>query len=439
MMPFFREILSTMLDETFSVSLIGAVLACISLSWIGVIYSLRRSAMVGEVIAHSAFPGLILGAFVGMIFDVKGEVMSLLFILGAIFTSYLAMKKLTFLQTQWKKSPDASLMISISSFLGIGILLSSILQSVSPVLYKDVIIFLYGRTATMLTFHVMLYAVVMVSMLVFLIISHRRIKIFEFDKTFAGFFGIGKWLEGMILCATLIVVIISLRSCGILLLAGMMTTPAIAAKWWVKKISSIFFLSTLFGAVSALFGSYLSIYLGGDSFVLPTGPMITIVSASITLFSLLFGKHGGLVLRIFRKIIFSLRCHEENVLKALYKKDGKMMISELRAFMHSGYLVFALVLFRGRKHLHICKNSTIELKEAGVKYAEKIVRLHRLWEVYLCEVGFMKNRVHAFADEIEHVLTDEMEQVLAKKLGNPTHCPHQQKIPEKMGVENVSF
>ncbi len=437
MIDFFQKILSMITDPACTVSLLGAILACISLSWIGVIYSLRKSALVGEVIAHSAFPGLILGAFVGMALDVSGEWMSLLFILGAIFTAYLAMKKCTYLQAEWKKSPDASLMISISSFLGIGVLLSSILQSLNPVLYKDVIIFLYGRTATMLSFHVRLYAVVMVLMFVFLVVCHRRIKIFEFDKTFASFFGIGRWLEGLILFATLVVVIISLRSCGILLLAGMMTTPAIAARWWVKRISSIFFLATFFGAISALLGSAFSICLGTESLALPTGPMITIVSASITLFSLLFGKRGGFILRIFRKIVFSLKCHEENVLKALYKKDGKMMISELRAFMHSGYIVFALVLFRGRKHFYICKDSTVVLNNAGAKYGEKIIRLHRLWEVYLCEVGFMKNRVHAFADEIEHVLTDEMEQVLAKKLGNPTHCPHEQKIPEKLEVKHA--
>jgi len=437
MIPFFKEVFLWLTDPTFTVSLWGAVLACVSLSWIGVIYSLRRSALIGEVIAHSAFPGLILGAFIGIIFDVSSERMNLLLIIGAIATAYLSMKKLTFLQTQWKKSPDAALMISISSFLGMGVLLASILQSVDPVLYKNVMIFLYGRTATMLAFHVKLYAIVMILLSFFLITFHRRIKMFEFDKTFAGFFGIGKGLERAIVCVTLVVIIISLRSCGILLLAGMMTTPAIAARWWVKKISSIFFLSTFFGAFSALLGSFLSIYIGGDLFVLPTGPMITTVSAACTLFSLLFGKRGGLIVRMYRRILFSLKCQEENLLKSLYKKGGAMKIFEVKEVLNSGALILLLVIFRARDHIKISTEYTVVLKEAGVIYAERVVRLHRLWEVYLCEVGFMKHRVHAFADEIEHVLTEEMENILVKRLKNPTHCPHQQKIPKKLEEKDV--
>ena len=245
MKQFFLDLLTLLSDPTFSTSMIGSMLACISLSWIGVIYSLRKSSLVGEVIAHSAFPGLIIGAFVGILFNVQEMGMSLLFIVGAVMTAYLAMKKLIILQKKWKKSADSALMISISAFLGIGVLLASIMQSISPIVYKDVTIFLYGRTATMLEFHLYLYAIVMICLLGFILTCHRRMKILEFDRTYASFLGIGNRLDGMILFITLIVVIISLRSLGILLLSGMMTTPAIAARWWVKKMSSMFIVSSI--------------------------------------------------------------------------------------------------------------------------------------------------------------------------------------------------
>ncbi len=430
----FSDLYMLLTDSTYSVSVIGSILSCISLSWMGVIYSLRKSALVGEVIAHSAFPGLILGAFVGIYFGADEKWMSMLFILGAITTAYLSMKKLTFLQEKWHKSADSSLMISISAFLGVGVLLASIIQSVNPMVYKDVVIFLYGRTATMLYFHLVMYAIVMALLLIFIVTSHRRIQIFEFDKTFASFLGIGRLLDSFILMMTLVVVILGLRSCGILLLSGMMATPAIASRFWVRRMSSMFILSSIFAAISALIGGYLSLYLGGEGVILPTGPVITIVSASITFFSILVGVRGGVILRVVRRLSFAIRCHEENILKALYKKNEKMAFKEIMEFLQTGYLLFFFVLLRVRKKVKILYGSSLELKEAGRVSAERIIRLHRLWEVYLYEVGFAKSRIHVFAEEIEHVLTDEMEEMLLKRLGNPTHCPHKQKIPAKKEV-----
>ena len=427
------------IDPTFSISLVGAALACISLSLIGVIYSLRRSALVGEVIAHSAFPGLILGGFVGLFFGVTGEPLSFLFLLGAILTGHLSMKKLAYLQKRFYRSADSALMMSISSFLGVGILLASIMQTLSPVVYKDIVIFLYGRVATMLFAHVVLYSAVMVALLLFILSCHRRIKVFEFDKVYASSLGIGKWLDKSILFLTLVVVIIALRSCGILLLSGMMTTPAIAARWWVKRVSSMFILAALFGGFSAVMGSYLSLYLGGAGVILPTGPVITVVSASITVFSILFGPRGGVVLCAIRRMIFAIRCREENLLKALYKKGAAMEFSEMKDFLHVSWLTFFLVVLRLRKKVELYGAFALQLNERGKARAARIIRLHRLWEVYLYEVGFTKSRVHVFAEEIEHVLTEEMEEMLVERLNNPTHCPHKQKIPERSeGVYGTS-
>jgi manganese/zinc/iron transport system permease protein len=60
----------------------------------------------------------------------------------------------------------------------------------------------------------------------------------------------------------------------------------------------------------------------------------------------------------------------------------------------------------------------------------KLVRLHRLWELYLVEhCGVPKERVHPKAEEMEHILTPSIEKELLLLLGNPSHDPHQQPIP----------
>lgn len=66
----------------------------------------------------------------------------------------------------------------------------------------------------------------------------------------------------------------------------------------------------------------------------------------------------------------------------------------------------------------------------GSQTGKKLVRLHRLWELYLVEYcGMPKERVHPSAEEMEHILTPEVEQELSVLLHNPAFCPHKQPIP----------
>lgn len=429
-MEFFLSIIEMFTSPIYQTAMIGSILACVSLSLIGVIYYLRKSALVGEVIAHSCFPGLIVGGFIAIVLSLSKQSRSFVYLAFACISSYISMRKLKALQNRCKKSADSSMMLSISAFLAIGILLVSIMQSVNPVIYQELIVFLYGRAATMLQIHLVIYAVILVGLISFIWSFFEKIKIAEFDRSFGGFFFSLKRFDGAILALTLLIIIFSLRTCGVLLIAGLMTTPAIAAKCWAKKTSSIFVLSAVFGVFSAMIGNYLSLYLGSQNFSLATGPIITVVSSLIALVSLFFGKEQGICKRVYKRLVFSIRCQKEHLLKICVKKDRPLPIRKLRKLLGAKNITFFISLFLVRKYLTYSAGK-ISLNEQGMSAAKRVIRLHRLWEVYLYEVGFTKDRVHVFAEEIEHVITKEMEERLVQRLNNPTHCPHQQKIPEK--------
>ena len=60
-----------------------------------------------------------------------------------------------------------------------------------------------------------------------------------------------------------------------------------------------------------------------------------------------------------------------------------------------------------------------------------MIRHHRLLELYLAEsLGVPWDRVHQEAEVLEHVLSEELEALIAAKLGNPTHDPHGDPIPD---------
>jgi DtxR family Mn-dependent transcriptional regulator len=72
----------------------------------------------------------------------------------------------------------------------------------------------------------------------------------------------------------------------------------------------------------------------------------------------------------------------------------------------------------------------VSLTEAGRRVALEVMRHHRLLELYLVEsLGLPWDRVHDEAEVLEHVLSEQLEEVIAAKLGNPTHDPHGDPIP----------
>jgi DtxR family Mn-dependent transcriptional regulator len=74
----------------------------------------------------------------------------------------------------------------------------------------------------------------------------------------------------------------------------------------------------------------------------------------------------------------------------------------------------------------------VVLTDAGRRVALEVIRHHRLLELYLVEsLGVPWDRVHQEAEVLEHVLSEELEELIAAKLGDPTHDPHGDPIPSR--------
>ena len=70
---------------------------------------------------------------------------------------------------------------------------------------------------------------------------------------------------------------------------------------------------------------------------------------------------------------------------------------------------------------------------SGLLRGQKLVRLHRLWELYLVRFcGMAKERVHPHAEIMEHILTPEVERELVHLLKDPKKDPHDEPIPPSL-------
>jgi len=76
----------------------------------------------------------------------------------------------------------------------------------------------------------------------------------------------------------------------------------------------------------------------------------------------------------------------------------------------------------------------VRLTEKGRAVALKIVRRHRLLELFLFEVlKYSPDTVHDEAERLEHHISEEFERKIDALLNFPTQCPHGSPIPNQTG------
>jgi DtxR family Mn-dependent transcriptional regulator len=78
----------------------------------------------------------------------------------------------------------------------------------------------------------------------------------------------------------------------------------------------------------------------------------------------------------------------------------------------------------------ITSDDGIRLTDDGRRLGERVVRRHRLAEVFLTEVLKLSwAEAHHEAGKWEHIMSDSVERALNELLGEPTTCPHGNPIP----------
>jgi manganese/zinc/iron transport system permease protein len=331
--------------------------------------------------------------------------------------------------------PDAALALTLSVFFGAGILLLTHIQKTGNAAQAGLDKFLFGQAASLVPTDVALLGGVTVALLAVVAMAFKEFKLLAFDPQFAGTLG---WPVGAIdlLLGTLTVlaVTVGLQSVGVVLMAAMLVTPASAARYWTDRLPVMLLLAALFGAGSGALGALISMLAPR----MPTGPWTVVAATTIFVFSLLAAPRRGVVARALRRWRTGRRIGEENVLKTLYQlgetdrdwhapRDPAAVAARRRAPRSSVERVMPRLSAAGWLER---VGPAWRLTPAGLDRARRVVRLHRLWEVYLTErLHLAADHVHDDAEEIEHILTPELEAQLEQALAHPRFDPHRQRIP----------
>lgn len=430
-------------DAVLRAPTLGSMLMCLGASLVGVIVFLRKQSLLGESLSHASYPGVILGVIVAGLFNLEDQqefFLAVLVMSGAALTALLGLWCIYFLEERLHIRTDSALCFVLSSFFGIGLTLASHIQFSFSYLYRQAQAYLYGQAATMTDIHIFVYGFLALLIISMIILLYKEIQTITFNRNYAKSLGINVFLiDSLIFVLIVLAVVIGIRSVGVVLMSAMLISPAAAARQYTNQLSRMFFLAGLFGLVSGFLGNYLSIELSQYFFdarlILPTGPMIVLVASCICLLSLLFAPEKGIFLRMIRITRFRQRCMSENLLKAIWRfgTHQPVLFEQICRYQTSSkwYIRFILWGLVRNGWVKKYKNDTYSLTKEGELWAAKIVRLHRLWEVYLVDyLGMGSEKVHLNAEEMEHVITPELEKELTQLLKDPKRDPHYQPIPK---------
>lgn len=129
------------------------------------------------------------------------------------------------------------------------------------------------------------------------------------------------------------------------------------------------------------------------------------------------------------KAIFSLQVNKSKAVSTnLIAKELKTKASSVTDMLQK---------LSEKKMVNYIKYKGVSLTKEGERVALKIVRRHRLWEVFLVDkLNYNWDEVHDLAEQLEHIKSKNLVDRLDEFLNFPAYDPHGDPIPDKYGNIN---
>ncbi|WP_368652672.1 metal ABC transporter permease [Ornithinibacillus sp. 4-3] len=290
------------LSSTMLLGIVAGAIGCLAY-W-------KRQNLMSDALSHAALPGVVVA------FLIIQEKNLLLLVIGAAVSALLGAFLIQWITNASRITEDAAMGMTLSVFYGVGVMLLSIANRSAGGNQSGLNSFIYGQAAAMVRSDVITMMVLAAIVLFIILIAFKEWKLFLFDASFAK--GIGMSVRGMNILYTIILVttiVIGLQAVGVILMAAMLIIPAVSARYWTHSFRNMILLASFTGGIAGGLGTLISAAGSG----LPTGPFIVLVSSTIFVVSLLFGKEKGIVIRFIQ---FKIQQRSSYVKKSLTADKG---------------------------------------------------------------------------------------------------------------------
>ena len=399
--------LLTLSDYNTRVVVLGTTALGTACGVIGSFMLLRKRSLMADAVSHATLPGIGIAFMLMVAFGGEGKWLPGL-LLGALLSGLLGMGAVLLIRSFTRVKEDAALGIVLSVFFGLGVAILGLIQKMSRGSAAGLESFIYGKTASMLASDAMLIGGVAALALILCAALLKEFTLLCFDQDFAASQG---WpvhaLDVLLMTLVVLVTVIGLQAVGLILVIALLIIPPASARFWTEKLVPMTVLAAVFGALGGALGA------GASALVpkLPAGAIIVVTHSFFFAVSLVFGASRGVLVRFLGQWRLNRKVGRQHILRALYElhesEEGKPATFE-RLLSRRSWSGARLKTLVRRARGEGLVSDALSLTPKGMEEARRVVRNHRLWEIYLItHADIAPSHVDRDADSVEHVLDEE--------------------------------
>ena len=231
-------------------AMVAAVIIGVLCAALGTFVVLRRMAVVGHALTHSALPGLVIAYLMG----------ASLFA-GALMATVLTALGIGFLARDENVYEDTLVGMVPNIMFAFGILLISTTRS-----FRDLFSMLFGNILGVTDGDLHLIMLISAVSLMALFLFYKELKLFTVDPNYAQTIGVPvKVMHYGILLFLSFTVVVGIQAVGTVLTNALLVIPVASARLLTDRLGRMIALSCVFAVLSAVGGIYLSYYFGSAS------------------------------------------------------------------------------------------------------------------------------------------------------------------------------
>jgi zinc transport system permease protein len=236
---------------------------------IGVLVVNFRMAFYASAISHSAFTGVALGVVLG----VDAQITLILFglLVGAAVTAVKRGSEL---------SEDTAIGVLFSTSVALGIVVISAMKG----LVRNLDPYLYGDILALMDQDVLWISLLFIGVMAYIAIFYNRLIFLAIHEDLAHTRGIrvrrAQYVFSLVLA---LVVSVSIRTIGILLITALLIIPAAAARNLARSAAGMFWVAMVIAGFASVFG-----LMGSYYWDTATGATMVLGAAAAFLFSLFY-------------------------------------------------------------------------------------------------------------------------------------------------------
>ncbi|MEO0990161.1 MAG: metal ABC transporter permease, partial [Pseudomonadota bacterium] len=296
---------------------IGAALLGIAAGASGTFLFLRKRALVSDAVAHATLPGVALAFMTMVALGLDGRFLPGL-LLGSAVTAGLGLLAVEWMTRRTRLDEDTAIGAVLSVFFGFGVVLLTVIQSMSlgrPAGLED---FLLGATAGMLFQDAVVLAIGGSLSVLAVWLFRRPMTLVAFDPEYAAATGVNvSRIDLTMMFLVMAVTVVGLKMVGLILIVALLIIPPVTARFWTERSDSLIWTAAAIGGVSGYVGAALSASVPD----LPTGPIIVLVAAVLFALSLFLAPARGVLAAAMRRRRFQERVHIRQGLLALAREE----------------------------------------------------------------------------------------------------------------------